>query len=181
MSKTLPLNTSYKYHILIGFIISIWLALFLVLIAPFDASELSFSIRWMLLPPYGLISFFAYIVVVPLQNYAFKKFRQWNLLLEIAFISAFNAACFPVTYLYYKSSIINGEYDFFNFTFEIYTPILVILLSVIVFTRWYLNNKVPQQKNPAIILTGANKLDILKIRLSDLICISSADNYVEVN
>lgn len=30
------------------------------------------------------------------------------------------------------------------------------------------------------MLTGENKLDVLQLKSSDLICISSADNYVEV-
>jgi DNA-binding LytR/AlgR family response regulator len=37
------------------------------------------------------------------------------------------------------------------------------------------------QDTEEIILTGNNKLDILQLKLSDLICVSSADNYVSVS
>ncbi|MFY0629309.1 MAG: LytTR family transcriptional regulator [Flavobacteriaceae bacterium] len=179
--RKLQLNTSYKYHFIIGFLIGLWLVVFLVLIAPFDAAELSFAIRLQILPLYGLISFISYIILIPLQNLVFEKMKKWNLISEILFIIVFNTISFFGSYAYYKSSIINGNYSFTKFTLEVYLPILVILLSVIVFARWFLNNKIPKNSIQKLILTGENKLDILQINPSDLICISSADNYVEVN
>lgn len=179
--NNLQLNTSYKHHVLTGLIISIWLVVFLVLIAPFDASDLSLKIRAQILPPYGIISFISYIIIIPLQNEFFKKKGNWNIVSEAVFIISFNLLSFLGTYLYYKSSIINGNYSFPRFTFEVYLPICLILLTIIIFSRWFLNNKVPHKKNEKLILTGENKLDILQINPDDLICISSADNYVEVS
>lgn len=69
--RQLKLNTSYKYHVLIAFVIGLWLAIFLVLIAPFDASELSFWIRLEILPFYGLISFVCYSALIPIQNWVY--------------------------------------------------------------------------------------------------------------
>lgn len=179
--KKLPLNTSFKYHVIIGLFISIWLVAFLVLIAPFDVADLPFSIRLQILPLYGFISFVSYLIVLPLQNWIFTKLGKWNILLEALFIALFNLISFIGSYIYYKSSIINGDYSFNKFTFEVYLPIFVILLTVIVFARWFLNNKVSNKKIEKLILTGENKLDILKLNPSDLVCISSADNYVEVS
>jgi DNA-binding LytR/AlgR family response regulator len=50
-----------------------------------------------------------------------------------------------------------------------------------VICRWYLNKKAVKQDSQKIILSGDNKLDVLHIELSDLICISSADNYIEIH
>jgi len=47
--------------------------------------------------------------------------------------------------------------------------------------RWYLTKKVESQPNKELVLVGENKYDLLKIYSSDLLCISSADNYVEVS
>jgi hypothetical protein len=179
--KNLPLNTSYKYHFIIGLIISLWLVIFLVLIAPFDAGDLPFNIRVRILPFYGVISLISYLAMVPIQNLVFKRKEHWNILFETSFITLFNLLSFIGSYAYYKSSIINGNYGFSKFTLEVYLPILIILLTIIVLARWFLNNRIQNDTVKKLILTGENKLDILQINPSDLICISSADNYVEVS
>lgn len=176
----LKLSTSYKHHLLVGLAISIWLAAFLVLIAPFDAAELPIAIRAEILPPYGIISFFSYIILIPLQNWVFKKLDRWNALLESLLLLLFNILALAGSHLYYQSGIINGDYSFMKFTFEVYYPIFFIMLPILLFARWYLNKKIAKQDSGKMILTGENKLDVLHIKEDDLICISSADNYVEV-
>lgn len=179
--RTIKLNTSFKYHFLIALAISLWLVIFLVLIAPFDVAELPFWIRVEILPLYGLISFVCYSLLIPVQRWVFKVIGTWNLLLETGFIIIFNTCTFFGSYLYYKSSIINGAYSFSKFALEVYTPILIILLFILILSRWFVNTKIPNKERPKIILTGDNKRDFLQIPLEDLISISSADNYVEIH
>ena len=177
----LGLNTSIRFHSFIALIVSVWLVAFLVLIAPFDASDLSFPIRIRILPPYGIISFLGYMAIIPLQNVLFKKLQKWTLLLETMIILVYNVLVLFGSYAYYKTSIINGLYSFPKFTFEVYYPIFFIILPIIVFSRWYLTRKSLKNPNSQITLTGENKYDVLKLQDADLICISSADNYVEVS
>ena len=179
--RNLNLNTSYKHHLIVALIIALWLYLFLVLIAPFDTSDLSFSIRLLILPPYGFISFAGYMILVPWQNWFFKNKSKWNLPFEIIFVLLFNFIILLGSFAYYKTDIINGAYSFTKFTFQVYYPIFFILLPMLLFLRWRLNRKTASEKPNKIVLRGANKLDVLYIRLNDLICISSADNYVEVS
>lgn len=177
----LVLNTSIRFHTFIGLIVSVWLVLFLVLIAPFDVSDLSLPIRIRILPPYGIISFLGYMAIVLLQNVLFKKLKKWTLFLEILTIAVYNVLVLLGSYAYYKTSIINGLYSFSKFTLEVYYPIFFIILPIIAFSRWYLTKKSLKTTGTHIILTGDNKYDILKINHADLVCISSADNYVEVS
>ncbi|MFY0592919.1 LytTR family DNA-binding domain-containing protein [Roseivirga sp.] len=176
----LKLNSSFKHHLIVGTIVGVWLVIFLVLIAPFDIAELPIAIRAEILPPYGLISFFSYLIVIPLQNWLFRRLGYWNIFHETCLILLFNLLAWIGSYGYYQSGIINGEYSFFNFTLEIYSPIFFILLPIIIFSRWYLNKNVSNPAIDKVVLTGENKLDVLQIKEQDLICISSADNYVEV-
>ncbi|OEK01289.1 hypothetical protein BFP97_07075 [Roseivirga sp. 4D4] len=176
----LKLSTSYKHHFLVAIIIGVWLVLFLVLIAPFDTADLPMPIRVQILPPYGLISIVGYCILVPAQNWLFKKAGKWNTLFESIFLLAFNVIVWIGSYLYYKTDIINGVYSFSKFTLEVYYPIFFIILPILIFVRWYLNKRAPDTESDKIILSGENKLDVLQIKQSDLICISSADNYVEV-
>jgi len=178
---SLKLNTSYKHHFLVAIIIAFWLVLFLVLIAPFDAAELSFSIRLKIMPIYGLISFLGYLMLVPIQNWVLKKRGVWTLFLEILIIILFNILVLMGSYFYYKSGIVNGDYSFTKFTLEVYFPVFLILLPILLFTRWFLNRRATNHLSDKIILTGQNKLDALQINFSDLVCISSANNYVEIS
>jgi len=178
---SLKLNTSYKHHLLVALVIAIWLAVFLILIAPFDIAELPFKMRLKIMPIYGVISFIGYIVLVPLQNRIYQKLHAWTFPLEVVVIILFNIIVLIGNYFYYKSSIVNGDYSFVKFTLEVYYPIFLILLPILLFSRWFLNKKVVNQNSDKIILTGENKLDTLRINLLDLVCISSADNYVEVS
>jgi len=177
----LNLNTSFQTHLLIGFAVSLWLVVLLVLIAPFDASDLSFAIRLRILPPYGIISFLGYMAIVPLQNFLFVKLKKWNVVLEAIIILSYNILVLFGSYSYYKTSIINGTYPFTVFTFQVYYPIFFILLPIIIFGRWYLTKRIAQKQGGLITLIGDNRHDLLKISPSDLICISSADNYVEIS
>ncbi len=179
--SSLKLNTSYKHHLLVALLIAIWLIIFLVVIAPFDIAELSFKMRLILMPIYGVISFIGYMVLVPLQNRIYQKLGKWTFLLEILFIILFNLVVLLGNYFYYKSGIVNGDYSFVQFTFKIYYPIFLILIPILLFSRWFLNKKAVNLNSEKIILIGESKLDVLQINLSDLICISSADNYVEIS
>ncbi|MFS4491388.1 LytTR family DNA-binding domain-containing protein [Maribacter sp. 2308TA10-17] len=179
--RNLNLNTSYKHHIIVAVVIAVWLYLFQVLIAPFDTSELSFPIRLQILPPYGFITFVGYMLLVLIQNWFFKKKNQWNLLYEIIFILLFSVILLLGSFAYYKTDIINGDYSFSKFTFQVYYPIFFIILPILLFLRWWLSRKAMGESYSKIVLRGANKLDVLNIRLKDLVCISSADNYVEVS
>jgi len=178
---TFVLYTSFKLHMTIALTLSIWLVALLVLLAPFDASDLSFRIRLIILPPYGLISFIGYMTLIPIQNQLFKRHNTWNLFLEALVILIFNVLVLFGSFAYYKTNIINGTYSFFKFTFEVYYPIFFILLPVIIIGRWYMTKRFSNKVKDRITLVGENKYDILRIEFSDLICVSSADNYVEVS
>ena len=176
----LLLNTSLKLHFKIAVFVAAWLVVLLVLIAPFDASDLSFEIRLQILPPYGLISLAGYMAIVPIQNWLFAKTQKWNLGQEVGILLLFNLLALFGSFLYYKTAIINGTYDFYKFTFEVYYPIFFLLLPIIIFGRWFLTKQARTPKKDEILLSGENKYDLLKIKFSDLIAVSSADNYVEV-
>jgi hypothetical protein len=174
------LTSSNKYHILIALAIGLWLAIFLILIAPFDIAELPIQVRLEIMPMYGLIAFLGYMLLIPFQNWAYKKMDKPSISFEILIILLFNILVLLGSYLYYKSSIVNGDYAMMKFALVIYYPIFFILLPIIIFSRWFIRKKMAQRNSKKLLLTGANKLDILQIEEEDLICVSSADNYVTV-
>lgn len=175
------LSTSIKKHLVIATIISLWLVIFLVLIAPFDTEDLSMPIRIRILPFYGVLSFTVYMFVVFIQNQFHRIYKTWNLMLEVSLLILFLVILTFCCFAYYKTDIINGTYDFQTFVLQVYSPISIILLPIIIFLRQFFGRKQLGTSTKAITLKGENKLDILKLLPDNIICISSADNYVEVN
>ena len=178
--RILDLHPSYRQHLFIGLFISFWLVVFLVVIAPFDTADLSLRLRILLMPVYGLIAFVSYTVLLPLQNWLFQRTQKWTMRYEVLFIGLFQGIALLGSFIYYKSNIINGEYAFRKFTLEVYYPIFIVLLSIIIFARWFLFRRQPKRKDERVTLHGENKHDILQINWADLVSVSSADNYVEV-
>ena len=178
--KLSGLSTSHKHHFIISFIIGIWLSFFLVIIAPFDASDLSLKIRILLLPIYGLIASLGYIMLIPVQAFIRRIVKEWNLTAEIGFIFIYTLVCLIASYIYYKSGMVNGTYSLLEFIFGQYYPIFLIMLPIIILSRWFLYRNKVTAGSKTITLKGANKLDFLTLELKDLICISSANNYIEV-
>lgn len=178
--RALDLNPSYRQHLFIGIFISFWLVVFLVVIAPFDTADLSLRLRLFLMPVYGLIAFASYAVLLPAQDGLLRQNQKWTLLHEVLFIALFQGIALLGSFIYYQSSIINGEYAFREFTLQVYYPIFIVLLSIIIFARWFLFRRQPKREDERVTLHGENRHDILQINWADLISISSADNYVEV-
>ncbi len=182
------INPSPKIHLLIAALISIWLVLFLILIAPFDVSDLTLDERLVMMPMYGVISFLSYIILIPGQNWVLQNKERWNGSYETTFILIFNLLVGAGSFVYYKTDLINGSFGLKTFIFEVYYPIFFVLLSILIVLRWFLFKakslaaiveNVPERKK--IILNGDNKLDTLQIFWEDLVSVSSADNYVEVS
>ncbi len=174
----MPYIHSFKRKLRVGAITSLWLVAFLVFIAPFDASDLSFSIRMEIMIVYGLILFVCYAIVSIIESLFFLKFQNWSVSNEFGSYTLLYILVFPPTVLYYKSDIVNGDYSELNFFLEQYIPILIIITPVLFFLRKLASNS---NKDELVILKGENKRDVLRLQVGELVCISSSDNYVEVS
>ena len=75
------------------------------------------------------------------------------------------------------------------YTLDLPTDTLFIFIINLIYLILFYKRKIEQIsylkitkfENEKIILRGDNKLDVLQIELTELVCISSANNYVEVN
>jgi DNA-binding LytR/AlgR family response regulator len=74
---------------------------------------------------------------------------------------------------------LNGGYGFIKFLETIILKSALISTPIIVLARIYVVSLIPAQDD-TIIIRGDNKLDILKIKKDELICVSNAQNYVEI-
>ena len=183
------LNPSIKHHLLIGIFISIWLFFFAFFIKPFDDGTINFKM-WLLISfGFSLIAFLCYGLLAIIQQSIYQKVSKWNVGCEIVSIIFFNLLFLVGTYLYYKSPVLNGGYSFSVFLRIIILKSSLILTPIIALARIYSVKLIPSEvefipsevpETEDIIIRGENKLDILKIRISDLVCVSNAQNYVEI-
>lgn len=173
------LNPKIKYHLIVGLFMSLWLFVFAFIIKPFDDGTLNFR-SWLLISlGFSLIAFLCYGVLSVVQKTIYEKISNWNITLEISSIFFFYLIYLIGVYAYYKSPILSGGYSFTEFFGIIFIKVALILTPVIILARRYLLKFIPV-KDDFLLFRGENKHDILKIKKEDLICISNAQNYVEI-
>lgn len=182
---TIPLNHNYKDHLLLGAAVGFWLVFFLIFIAPFDIIEFNFAEKIYLMPPYGLFFLASYLSAVFLQEKIYQRWKNWNLWLEIGVIVFTCILNLFLTYFYYTLPFNNGYFSLILFIRLVYKPIAMLTISLLVFGRLFINRqttitRIKTSPIDKITLVGENKNDVLQIKPSQIICISSAHNYVEV-
>lgn len=181
----MSLNINYRPQLLVGLVLALWLYSFLVLVGPFDASELSINIRVTLMLGYAVLFFLSYALLIPIQNKIFHSWGQWKLGLELAVITFYSLYCLPLCYAYYKTDIVNGDYSFVKFSLSVYLPIICILMPAIFVARYIAarfgkKEEFNVKQNETVTLLGENKLDIIKLPLSKLVAFEAANNYVAI-
>ncbi|MEE9362964.1 MAG: LytTR family DNA-binding domain-containing protein [Cellulophaga sp.] len=173
------LNPSIKHHLLIGVLLSIWIFVFAFIIRPFDDGTINFR-EWVLVSiGFSLSAFLSYGILALIQNSVYKKVLKWNLGLEITSLTFFTLLYLLCVYFYYKSSIIKGGYTFVEFLTIIFLKATLITTPIIILARIYVIRLIPI-KEDFITIRGENKLDVLKIKKCDLVCVSNSQNYVEI-
>ena len=136
--------------------------------------------KWVLVSVgFSFMAFIAYGMVSWIQKMIFEKLAQWNMLLELGMYVLFYGIYTIITYAYYSSPIIEGFYTFQEFFLKIAINIFLIITPIIIISRRYVIHLIPNKKED-IIIKGNNKLDFLKIKQSELVCISNIQNYVEI-
>ena len=124
-------STSYKNHFKIGLFGAFWLTLFLVFIGPFDTADLPLTWRAEVMYIYGVILLAAYMVMIPLQNFIFLAKRIWYWWYESFILILVYSLSLTGSFAYYKSDIINGDYDYLEFVLEIFLPTALILFPLV--------------------------------------------------
>jgi hypothetical protein len=128
---------------------------------------------------FSLMAFLCYGVLIFLQKRIYDKISKWSIKYEIVSLLFFYVIYFIGIYTYYKSPILNGGYSFAEFFSTIFIKVALILTPVITLARRYLIKLIPLQED-ILTFRGENKLDVLKIKKEDLVCVSNAQNYVEI-
>lgn len=173
------LNPSIRYHLLVGLLFALWGFLFMYMVKPFsdDTTGFLFWIRSSI--GFNLIAFLGYALIAAIQKAIYDKLQKWSIGFEISTLAFFYILHTVGTFVLYKSPIIGGGYTFLEWNTEIMLRAAIVNLTVLAIARSYLIKLIPT-KEDILTIKGENKLDILKIERSELICVSNAQNYVEI-
>ncbi|TDO98463.1 LytTR family DNA-binding domain-containing protein [Flavobacterium sp. 245] len=173
------LNISIKHNLVIGLLIGLWLFIFAFIIKPFDDGTINFQAWFLISSGFSAVAFLCYGLLAFIQKSLYERIGKWNVSLEITAIFLFHLMYLIGIFAFYKSPILKGGYKFSEFFLIIFIKVALILTPVIILARRYLIKLIPV-KDDILIFKGENKLDILKINKADLVCISNAQNYVEI-
>jgi hypothetical protein len=173
------LNPSIKHHLVIAILISLWLFVFAFIIRPFDDGTINFRAWFLISFGFSVMAFVCYGLLAVIQKNFYERIGKWNIGLEIIAIFLFHVLYLIGVFTFYKSPVLNGGYTFSEFFSIIFIKVALIITPVIILARRYLIKLIPT-KEDVLLFKGENRLDILKIKKSDLVCISNAQNYVEI-
>lgn len=171
------LNTSIKHHLFVGLFIGFWIFCFGFFIRPFD--DPVFNYEWIPISiGFGIFSFLCYAIVAVIQNKIYQKLLRWNIVFEIITIIFYCLFFTIVLYGYSKSDFVDSAYNFSYFSF-LMAKMSIVLIPIVILARIYVVKLIPE-KQSILTIKGDNKLDILKVYPSDLVSVSSSQNYVEI-
>ena len=175
----MKLNPSKEHHFIVALLLGVWSFVFGFFAKPFEHGSMDLGVWIRVSLGFSAASFLAYTLVAIYQKSIYDKISKWNIYLEISIYFVFYFVYTLITYYYYKSSFVNGFYDFPRFLTEIVLNITLIFTPLIFLLRKYVIKLIPK-KTEYITFKGDNKLDFLKIKKNELICISNSQNYVEI-
>lgn len=147
----------------------------------FDTSE-----KLKYLPLYSIIIFLCYAILLPFQNYFYKKNNAiWHITNEGVFLILFILNTFLLTYCIFSNLVFvyKGNVSLFVvFIQQFFIPAVLTLLPLIIISRWALGRYSQKRiENKKIEIKGSGNYDNLRLHFNDLIYIKSSDNYIEVS
>lgn len=184
MNKDYPLHRKKSVHLWVAMTLSIWVYVFLFFSEPFDINRFSQNEKIWLLPCFGLLAGISYYIPLFYQYKILNKKNHWNIKNEITFVGlvVFIGAFF--FYFFYKNFVAEyepGTYNFFDYLKKVYLPAIVIILPLLMISR-YIIAKYSEGKssNSKILIKGKGQYDFIKLELEDLLFVQSSNNYIDV-
>ncbi len=175
------LNPSVKHHLYLGTFISLWIFVFAFFIKPFNDGTIIH--QWTTISfGFSLVTFICYAITALIQKVIYQKIFKWSIAYELAVLFIFYLFFSLISYLFYRSPMLYGSYDFLEFSTKIVLKTSLTLTPILVVGRLFLIRlkSTPSEEDDNITIKGDSKLDILKISKSALVCVTSSHNYVEI-
>lgn len=194
-NKPYPLSDDLKYNTKISFFISIGLFLFLFLFQPFEINSLPVKERYYLITGFAVITFLSLsfnLLIIPSLFPKIFLSKDWNVLKEILWYTWILGTILTGLFL------LNNSMGAIKVSFQLVVMLIliaVIPISVLIIVNHNrilrihlkmadeLNKKLKEHKSVAekmVYFNSSYQKDSLAIKVSSLLFIRSANNYIEV-
>jgi hypothetical protein len=184
LKRQIHFVSSIKRKVLVGFILCLYLNFIVIFLQPFDTSQFEADNKFVLLSGYGFFTFIVFVIQGCIENiWYFRTGKRWLVYFEIITTLLFCIFSGTVLYLYNRTIVNDLKYTLE--TYWLFLRITVVYMTpVFIPPMLYLRQKfgeriVPLPKN-AIVLTGENKNEILRIEKDELLFIKAVENYIEI-
>lgn len=195
LNKPYPFNDDLKYNSIVIFFISVGVFVFLLLFQPFDISSLGTKDKYYLMLGLGLITFLALSInllfITSILNRMFanttwniKKEILWNIWILFTISSGYYFFCKKMGTLEFEYNIV--------ITLLLAAVFPISALIIINYSRILrlhlkfateLNKKLKENKNiqeKIVLFESDYQKDSLSVKVSQILFIRSANNYIEV-
>ena len=185
MKTRYPFDPLLKNHLILSLLLALWVFVFLYFTEPLDVNEMYDNEKLLYISGYSLVAGFCYLVFLPLQYFLYNRNnKQWFLISEVLFVLIFTTMSITITRLFYLFIVVAGEPNPNTFGYmlkAIFLPAIATILPIILIGRFaygkYYEKRLEDQK---IEIKGDGNYEGLRLQLSEVICIQSSDNYIEV-
>lgn len=195
LDKTYPFNDDLKYNSIVVFFISVGVFVFLLLFQPFDISSLATKDKYYLMLGFGLVTFLALSInllfITSIFNRMFSN-TTWNIKKEILWNIWILFSISTGYYLYCRYlGILEFQYNIV-ITILLAAVFPISALIIINYSRILrmhlrfateLNKKLKENKNiqeKIVLFESDYQKDSLSVKVSQILFIRSANNYIEV-
>jgi len=185
MNKRYPLHPKISYHLWIAIGLTLWVFAFLSLSEPFDIHKFSTTEKWTLLPLYGIIEGLCYAAPLVYQQKVLKRKKGWGIGNELLFLGFIILLGLIINFVFYKLVVVQNDpdtYSFIEYSRWVYLPGLAIVLPFVVLSRFILGKFSERiELEDRITIEGKGQSEFIHLKAADLVCIRSADNYIEIS
>jgi len=195
LNKSYPFNDDLKYNSIVVFFISVGVFVFLLLFQPFDISSLETKDKYYLMFGFGLVTFLALSInllfITSIFNRMFSN-TAWNIKKEILWNIWILFSISTGYYLYCRYlGILEFQYNIV-ITILLAAVFPISALIIINYSRILrlhlrfateLNKKLKENKNiqeKIVLFESDYQKDSLSVKVSQILFIRSANNYIEV-
>lgn len=186
--KELKYTASWIYTTLIGLIVGGVIAFIIIFLQPLDTYQHETPYKNLKLAVYGLAMLLSCLLIHLLEEIIYKKQgRKWYLWNEIVAICLGMIVMIIGSYLHNVFVINDLKPNFLgliDYGIYIASPYIPLLVPLWAFLRWQFGSFYKEegevQKLEPVLISGANKSDIITLNPFDFIYAQAQQNYVEI-
>jgi len=174
-------SPSIKQHFLIGIFLCLWIILFTNFLRPFEHGTMT-TRTWIFASlSFGLSALISYMCFVFFQRKIIDHYRVFDLKYILIGLLLYFIIYSLISYALYRSPLLSGFYSFPEFLGKIIIKIAIVLTPVLLLIQQYSHKLFSKNEERDVIIKGENKIDILRLKQSQIISVSNAQNYVEIS